>query len=191
MPGAVPGPPRHRTAGHPRLQQLLPLALPLRGQQPVAALLARRDRLDPVDEPGISLITFLEGVIIGVSSGLVLSGFAAMRAWRRRSKQIKMLRILCLWWIDEFRKEYTDGRFIVADLSKELERYLPIAASFLTADEVVGLSRGRSWLAGRAADEIAPAPEGSLAQADSYWQNVLAEFGKYVPFLKLRLERND
>ena len=129
--------------------------------------------------------------MIGVSSGLVLGGLAAIRARRRRSERIKMLRDLCLWWIEESRKEHANGRFIVTELSRELTRYLPVAASFLTADEAVRLSRGRSWLAGRAEDKRAPAPGSTPDQRTAHWRNVLVGFDKYVPFLKLDLDRHD
>ena len=132
-----------------------------------------------------------KGLVIGVVTGLLLSAFAADSEGRRRNKQIEKLTGLCVYWIKESRKEYANGRFMIDQLSKELYRYLPIVDNFLTADEVVQLSRGISYLVGRAEDRTAPTPESSPEQVYNYFQNVLAEFVKWLPFLKIDVDGLD
>lgn len=128
------------------------------------------------------LLATIQGILIGVASGLVLSVFHAWRTKQHRKRQIKGLRDTCIFWLRQLQEGQASALHVADQLVSSCDRYLPFLGAHLTVDEGSELVLGLNYL--RREYHNRRLIETAIDSADV--REVLGEFARTVRFLDLR-----
>ena len=124
----------------------------------------------------------VQGLVIGVTSGLILAGFQAQARKLARGRQRKSLETACRHWFRALRDEPRYWGDVADGLLSTCESHLPYVGNYLKAEQAASFARAVATLK----EEARIRRFAVAGHSHDHYSRLFSGFAKEVPFLRTR-----